>query len=118
MTPNPLSIGQNATVKEAAAFLSERGFSAAPVIDEAGRPVGVVSRADIVIHHRHKGEYVPAVPDYYEKTDLATRAGEPLPGGSQVESTDQTRVRDIMTAVVFAVSSELRRAGSSGTWWV
>ena len=106
MTPNPVSIGQNATVKEAVAFLSDRGFSAAPVIDEGGRPVGVVSRADIVIHHRHKAEYVPAVPDYYEKTDLATRSGEPLPGGFQAESTDQARVRDIMTPVVFAVSSE------------
>jgi CBS domain-containing protein len=106
MTPNPVSIGQNATVREAAAFLTDRGFSAAPVIDEAGRPVGVVSRADIVVHHRNKSEYVPAVPDYYEKTELATRSGEPLPGGEQAESPYQTRVRDIMTPVVFAVPSE------------
>lgn len=97
MTPNPVSIGQNATVKEAAAFLTDRGFSAAPVMDEAGRPVGVLSRADIVVHHRQKADYVPVVPDYYEKTELATRSGEPLPGGFQVESVDQTRVRDIMT---------------------
>jgi CBS domain-containing protein len=38
MTPNPVSIGQNATVKEAVAFLSDRGFSAAPVLDEAAGP--------------------------------------------------------------------------------
>lgn len=106
MTPSPVSIGQDATVKEAAAFLTDRGFSAAPVIDNAGRPVGVLSRADIVVHHRQKAEYVPAVPEYYEKTDLTTRSGEPLPGGFQVETADQTRVRDIMTPVVFAVSSE------------
>ena len=106
MTPNPVSIGQNATVKEAVAFLTDRGFSAAPVIDEAGRPVGVVSRADIVVHHRNKSEYVPAVPDYYEKTDLATRSGAHLAGGEQAESIYQTRVRDIMTPVVFAVPSE------------
>jgi len=49
LTPNPLSISQNATVKEAVAFLTDKGFSAAPVIDEAGRPVGVLSRADIVV---------------------------------------------------------------------
>ena len=106
MTPNPVSIGQNATVKEAAAFLTDRGFSAAPVIDEAGRPVGVVSRADIVVHHRQKAEPAPAVPDYYERTDLATRSGEPLPGGSQAESTYQASVRDIMTPVVFAVPAD------------
>ena len=106
MTPNPVSISQNATVKELAAFLTDRGFSAAPVIDDAGRPVGVVSRADVVVHYRQKAEYVPRVPDYYEKTDLATPSGEPLPAGFQVESTDQSRVRDIMTPVVFSVSSD------------
>ena len=59
MTPNPLSIRQNATVKEAAAFLSDRGISAAPVIDDAGRAVGVLSRADIVVHHRQEAQFVP-----------------------------------------------------------
>lgn len=51
MTPNPVSIGKYATVTEAAAFLTSRGISAAPVIDEAGRPVGVVSRSDILFQH-------------------------------------------------------------------
>lgn len=50
MTANPVSIGQYATVTEAAAFLTSRGISAAPIIDEAGRPVGVVSRSDILFH--------------------------------------------------------------------
>ena len=59
MTPNPLSIRQNATVKEAAAFLTDRGISAAPVIDNAGRAVGVLSRADIVVHHRQEAQFVP-----------------------------------------------------------
>jgi CBS domain-containing protein len=106
MTPNPASIGQDATVKEAAAFLSNRGFSAAPVGDHAGRPIGVLSRADIVIHYRHQPKDVPPVPDYYQRTDLATPSGEPLPGGSQEEGANQTRVRDIMTPVVFSVSAE------------
>jgi CBS domain-containing protein len=38
MSPNPVSIGANATLKQAAEFLTAKGFSAAPVIDEAGRP--------------------------------------------------------------------------------
>jgi CBS domain-containing protein len=49
MTPNPVSIGQLATVRDAAAFLTGRGISAAPVIDGAGRPVGVVSSTDILV---------------------------------------------------------------------
>lgn len=61
MTPNPVSIGQDATVTEAAAFLTSRGISAAPVIDEAGRPVGVVSRSDILFqYHTGSGGRTPA----------------------------------------------------------
>ncbi len=52
MTPNPVSISRAASVREAAAFLTARGISAAPVIDDAGRPIGVVSRSDILIHHQ------------------------------------------------------------------
>ena len=52
MTPNPVSISRVSSVREAAAFLTARGISAAPVIDDAGRPVGVVSRSDILIHHQ------------------------------------------------------------------
>ena len=68
MTPNPLSIRQNATVKEAAAFLTDRGISAAPVIDNAGRAVGVLSRADIVVHHRQEAQFVPEFYRVQEQT--------------------------------------------------
>jgi CBS domain-containing protein len=101
MTPNPLSIRQNATVKEAAAFLTDRGISAAPVIDDAGRAVGVLSRADIVVHHRQETQFVP---EFYERTDLAAHTDEPFAEGFQVENVDRSQVRDIMTPVVLAVS--------------
>jgi CBS domain-containing protein len=48
MTPNPMSISRQTPVRDAAAFLSGRGISAAPVIDAAGRPVGVVNSTDIL----------------------------------------------------------------------
>jgi CBS domain-containing protein len=48
MTPNPVSISENAAILDAASVLSNREFSALVVINEAGRPVGVVSRTDIV----------------------------------------------------------------------
>ena len=101
MTPNPLSIRQNATVKEAAAFLTDRGISAAPVIDNAGRAVGVLSRADIVVHHRQEAQFVP---EFYQRTDLAAHADEPFAEGFQVENVDRSQVRDIMTPLVLAVS--------------
>lgn len=48
MTSNPISIDAHATLKDAAAFLTKRSISAAPVINDAGKPVGVLSRTDIV----------------------------------------------------------------------
>lgn len=49
MTPNPVSIRRDTPVRDAAAFLTARGISAAPVIDTAGRPVGVVTTTDIFV---------------------------------------------------------------------
>jgi CBS domain-containing protein len=104
MTPNPVSIGAGVSVKEAAAFLTEKGFSAAPVIDKAGRAIGVLSRSDIVVHDREKVDYLALAPDYYDKAELTTAAGERLPNEFQVENVDSTCVKDIMTPVVYAVA--------------
>lgn len=100
--PNPISIDQEACVVEAVALLTDRAFSAAPVIDEAGRPVGVISRTDIVRRDREKTDAVPA--DYRDAEPLMAN-GERL-SGCQIEITDTTRVKDLMTPVVFAVGPD------------
>jgi CBS domain-containing protein len=106
MTPDPLSIRADATIREAVAFLTDKGFSAAPVIDRAGRPVGVLSRADIVTYDRERVEYLEAVPEYYEKGALTLPSGESLADGFEVEKAERTQVQDIMTPVVFSVSPQ------------
>ncbi len=110
MTPNPVSIREDATIKEAIALLIDRGYSAAPVIDRAGRPVGVLSRSDIIVHDRERVEYVPEVPEYYDRHELATPARERLGTGFQVERVDPTRVADIMTPAVFSIGPETSAA--------
>jgi CBS domain-containing protein len=119
MTPNPVSIRDIATVREAVALLTDRGFSAAPVIDASGRPVGVISRSDILVHDREKIEYATSVPEYYSRSDLTARSGESLRSGFQVEKTDSTQVRDIMTPVVFSVTPDApaRRAVEDMVGW-
>lgn len=59
MRRNPRSIDREATVADAAEFLTARRIGAAPVIDDAGRPIGVVSRTDIVRHVRAGGMAAP-----------------------------------------------------------
>jgi CBS-domain-containing membrane protein len=77
MTRNPFSIHHDATVREAASALTAKGVSAAPIIDDAGRPIGVVSRADIVRHGRM--------------------------GESSQREWGDAAVKDIMTAAVYFV---------------
>src|SRR5438132_1472737 len=93
MTPNPLSIREDATAHEAAEFLTARGLTAAPVINEAGAPIGVLSQTDLVVHFREKVDV------------LACGAGDPAWRWSDVEPEalpDAARVRDLMTPTVFA----------------
>jgi CBS domain-containing protein len=102
MTEQVVSIPEDAPLHEAIAVLTDRGFSGAPVINEAGRPVGVISQSDIVVHDRNSTTFAKPVPEYYLRSDLRATLGEDV-GGFQVEAVDRTVVRDVMTPVVFAV---------------
>jgi CBS domain-containing protein len=48
MTADVATVAPGATLKEVAAILAERRISGLPVVDDAGRVLGVVSEADIV----------------------------------------------------------------------
>ena len=106
MTPNPVSLDEKATLREALALLIDKGYSAAPVIDAGDRPVGVLSRSDILVHDRETVEYLPEAPEFCNRSELKDRTGEPLGRGFQVEKRDRTRVRDLMTPAVFCVAPE------------
>lgn len=92
MLPNPVSISDQATVLEAAGFFASKGFSAAPVIDASGRPVGVVSQTDIVIHDGETAR---------EKSAPKRPQEEP-----PATSSDEMTVHDIMTPIVLSVAPD------------
>jgi CBS domain-containing protein len=100
MTPDVVSIKEGATIPEAVALLTEKGLGAVPVMGEDGRPVGVLSRTDIVA---------------YDCGEYGSGGAEPEPDitwdGKQsrvisVEEVGTPLVRDIMTEVVFSVAPE------------
>jgi len=105
MTDNPVSVRADATLGEAVALLARKGFSGAPVIDGAGRPVGVLSQSDIVVHDR-EAVGPRALPEYYGRVDLDG------PGAARSEATppDDVRVADLMTPVVFSVTPDTSAA--------
>jgi CBS domain-containing protein len=104
MHPNPISIRDSANIQELITLLTDKGFSAAPVIDEAGHPVGVVSRSDVLVHERERTTAVEPALEYYREEELAISRHE----GFHVEQVDHTAVRDIMTPAVFTVTPDTR----------
>lgn len=103
MSPDPVSIRADATLREAVLLLHDRHFGAAPVIDDAGRAVGVISRADVLAHDRETVTYARPAPEYYSRRDLTLSSGERLPDEFQVEAVETTEVCEIMTPAVFGV---------------
>jgi len=98
MTPNPLSLRGDVTLHEAVAFLVDRNISGAPVIDEAGRPIGVLTQTDILIHDREEVEHV-APPEIEYGTPLPREWWDEF----QIERVNTSPVSDFMTPAVFCV---------------
>ncbi|GBD42134.1 Magnesium transporter MgtE [bacterium HR39] len=48
MTPNPVTVRPDTPLSEIARILEERHIKRVPVVDEQGRLVGIVSRADLL----------------------------------------------------------------------
>src|SRR5262245_13286659 len=82
MNPHVVSIRQDATVAEALVLLTDKGIGAAPVIDDAGRPIGVLSASDLLIHER-------------ERTAAVDAAAPPV--------RDPAVARDLMTPAIFSL---------------
>jgi CBS-domain-containing membrane protein len=95
MAPNPKSIVKDATIRETAEFFRTHGINTAPVIDEAGRPIGVVSRTDLLDYWGRRRDRLAALANG-ETTLDSSNAG---PDGSIADLT----VTEIMTPVVFQV---------------
>src|SRR5262245_46627942 len=54
MSENPLCIRGDATDEEAIRFLAAKGTSGVVVVGENGRPIGVLTATDLLIHQRAK----------------------------------------------------------------
>jgi len=44
----PVTIGRDATVEEAAALMVEKGVGALAIVDEGGRPIGIITERDVL----------------------------------------------------------------------
>lgn len=97
MIPDPISIRAEASISEAVTLFTDKRITAAPVIDEAGRPIGVVSRSDLFIHQTEHEKNRPGMPAYFFAPTFESRADA---------VSAMATVADLMTPAVFAVSPD------------
>jgi CBS-domain-containing membrane protein len=98
MTKEVLTVNANATVREVAALLSERGISGVPVVDAAHRVIGIVSEGDLL----HRAEIgTERRPKRHRSWWLHALASDLAP--DYVKSHGRT-VADVMTREVISVS--------------
>ncbi len=88
-------------VRTAVGILLEERMSGAPVVDDDGHPVGIVSKTDLLRHLHERGDSVepgqdPGVERGFHTTDV-----------------DSTTVGDVMMPVVFAIAEDTTIAAAS-----
>jgi CBS domain-containing protein len=65
-----------------------------------------LSQSDIVAYDRGKVDYVSTKAEYYEQVDLRNGHAAKCKEGFEIVDVDRTRVRDIMTPVVYSVKPD------------
>lgn len=103
MTPDPVCVGPMTRARELARVFEEHAISGAPVLDHAGRIVGVVSRSDLL---RRCACVRSPEPAYLFEPASQTDgdAGEPAPGA--VVREPLVCVEDIMMPDPYTVSPD------------
>ena len=103
MRRNIVTVGSRLTLQELTKVLEDNGISGAPVVDETGAVLGVVSKTDLVRSQRESSAGVPL--------DHREIDGPPLSLGIHFDDGDQTRVEQIMTpgAIAFNEDTPLER---------
>ena len=105
MTRHVLTIPDTATVKEAVELLTEPEISAAPVVDETGWAIGVLSRSDLVAHNCEKVRDLGASGSHAKAT-VRIHGKKVVPDEVHTKNAGSKLVREIMTPVLFAVAAD------------
>jgi CBS-domain-containing membrane protein/catechol 2,3-dioxygenase-like lactoylglutathione lyase family enzyme len=94
MSSPVVTVGPELTTKQAAKTLAENDITTAPVVDENGLLVGIVSEADLT-----RGEIKP-----YVRTHLTYRTGRTIPASRRVA---EVMTRDVITVPASADAADI-----------
>jgi CBS domain-containing protein len=99
MTTDVFAVSPDTSLETAARLLAQKRISGAPVIDEKGRVVGVVSASDLVDPDADV-DGIPGFPLYYRVTDgLAQEIGDHV-------HVRAGRVTEVMTHAVMSIAAD------------
>jgi CBS domain-containing protein len=94
MTKAVVCVRPETSAEELMTLFLERGISGVPVVDDAGRPVGMVSKTDLLRAERDRGD-----------TAEIERGREPrAPDGFHVTEVARWLMKDVMTPAVLALN--------------
>ena len=106
MNPSVEAVRDDLTVQELAAFLTEREITGAPVVNERGKLVGVVSAMDIVENAAEGAEFVPTGENGpHVRQDVREHINPGDLRRMHVENSGP-QVREIMTPTVFTIPED------------
>jgi CBS domain-containing protein len=104
MNTQVLAVRPEMSVHEVATFLTENQITGAPVLDQHGHLVGVVSETDIAEYERERADLVYDHSDpEFDLRGWEDKANPDEIRGLHVEGGDDLTVRDIMTPAAYTI---------------
>jgi CBS domain-containing protein len=100
MSHTTYCVRPDVSVETLASLLLDHRMSGVPVVDADGRPVGVVSKTDLLRHLHERGD-TPESAEHRPPKDVAA-----LGPGFHAVRVDPTTVREIMMPMVFAIGQD------------
>jgi len=100
MTRTAYCVKPDVPIETVISLLLERHMSGMPVVDDDGRPVGVVTKTDLLRHLHEGGDGIDAMANEAARVDKAMGAG------FHATATHGTSVKDVMMPVVFAIEQD------------
>lgn len=109
MTRSVVKVDPELDVEALTGIFLERGISGAPVVDKQGRPIGIVSKTDVL-----RDQFSRAGSVELDKLQLHRGGVEaPLDPGLHVQPEPGPVVRDVMTPLAFALPENASIARAS-----
>jgi CBS domain-containing protein len=103
MNPQVVTVTENMDLREVAKILVEERITGAPVVDEMGTLVGVISQSDLVEYDLSvEHELTVEAPFYRRPFDDALQPGR----GFRIEDLPADLVKDVMTPYLITVAED------------